>query len=179
VLSGARRLAGGPADPAAGERARTARVGRDRLASARSERQAVQRALQDRLCRCSTTPPGGDCARRPGPAGVLDIWYTFLKKNSRSSDLWSETPEIPVVFHYVVNVMLTKKLLHRRWNAKGSEFFCTNGSSLLVFQLYDVFQSSRCALASLSLANMERFVLIFSALLEQSRIETLVGCALS
>jgi hypothetical protein len=78
----------------------------------------------------------------------------------------------PVVFHYVVNVMLTKKLLHRRSNAQGSEFFCTNGSSLLVFQLYDVFQSSRCALASLSLANMERFVLIFSALLEQSRIET-------
>ncbi len=46
---------------------------------------------------------------------------------------------------------------------------------MLVFQLYDVFQSSQCALASLSLANMERFVLIISALLEQYRIETLVA----
>ena len=74
--------------------------------------------------------------------------------------------------------MLTKKLLHRRSKAMAQNFFCTKGSSLLVFQLYDVISIVAVCPASLRVANMERSVLILSALLEQSRIETLVGCAL-
>ena len=44
--------------------------------------------------------------------------------------------------HFTLYVMFHKKLLQ----GNGSEFVCTKVSSLPVFQLYDDFQSSRCAL---------------------------------
>jgi hypothetical protein len=75
--------------------------------------------------------------------------------------------------------MLTKKLLHRRLRRQSLRIFCHKGIKFACVSIvWRLFQSSRCALPVSVWANMERSVLILSALLEQSRLETLVGCAL-
>ncbi len=88
---GARRLAGGPAATAVGERARTAQVGHDRLAAARSERQAVRRALQERVGphhqASSVVRRGGPChlqgAEAPGQTVDGDRKASSRQVNSR------------------------------------------------------------------------------------------------
>jgi hypothetical protein len=59
------------------------------------------------------------------------------------------------------------------------KFFCTKGSSFLVFQLYAVMSIVAVCPCQSQSGKYETFCFNISAPLEQSRIETLVGCALS
>ena len=75
--------------------------------------------------------------------------------------------------YFTVYVMFHKKLLQ----GNGSEFVCTKGSSLLVFQLYDVIFNRRGVLCQSLSGKHGTFCFDIISTLEQSRIETLVGCA--